>query len=128
MGTNLSDKPHRANLEGDMTTNRSETTPHFKDLTNVFPTSGVGCTIGISDASNRCPLGFIDEDRWDVDENGQSNYPLCQPAIDALRPILKRLIEGKDFDSRAQCECPFNGCSITFVVHCAPNVTLEEAG
>lgn len=110
-----------------MTTDHSETTPHFSDLTTTFPAPKVPCTIGISDASNDCPLGFIDEDNWNIDENGQSNYPLCQPAIEAIKPILEKLANGKDFDSRAQCKCPYNGCSLTFVVHCPLNVAQEQS-
>ncbi len=92
------------------------------DMSNSFTAPRARCTVGIAGVSGACPLGFMYEDAWEIDERGQSNYPLCQPAIDALRPILEKLSDEVDFDTRAQCVCPFSDCRVTFVVHCPSNM------
>jgi hypothetical protein len=95
--------------------------PRWSDLLEKAPAPAVPCTVGIAGATGRCPLGFMEEDTWEVNGDGRLSYPLCRNAVEALRPVLKRLAEGRDFDSRAQCKCPYTGCRLTFVVH-APSI------
>lgn len=100
--------------------------PRWSELLDTIPAPAVPCTVGIAGAKGKCPLGFMEEDTWEVDDAGRLSYPLCRNAVEALRPVLKRLAEGRDFDSRAQCKCPFADCRLTFVVH-APSIIESMA-
>lgn len=89
----------------------------FNDLVNRVAAPGTACTVGISGARGRCPLGFMQEDVWEVDEKGMLSFPLCPPAVRTINPLLKKISEGRDFDSRGECRCPYGECRLSFVVH-----------
>lgn len=92
--------------------------PHIRDMVSQTEAPGTQCRIGISGSSGVCPLGFMEEDVWSVDELGNLSFPLCVPAVEALRPVLIQVSEGRDFDTRAECQCPHADCRVSFVVHC----------
>ncbi|MCH9009321.1 MAG: hypothetical protein IIC21_01685 [Chloroflexi bacterium] len=108
-----------------MTAKALNTIPSARELTNTLPPPGTPCTVGISGARGACPLGFTFEDTWDIDAEGRSNYPICQPAAVVLSPVLDNILSGRDMDAMAECLCPFNDCRLTFVVH-APKVIDER--
>lgn len=93
--------------------------PGINGLQSKVAAPGVRCTLGIAGGFDACPLGFMDEDTWDVDKNGNLSYPLCASVVEALRPVLEELRAGRDFDTRTQCKCPIKNCRLTFVVHSA---------
>ncbi len=108
-----------------MTAKAPNTGPPSREMTNFLPAPKTPCTVGISGTKGTCPLGFIFEDTWDIDAEGQSNYPICQPAAVVLSPVLDNILSGRDMDAVAECVCPFNDCRLTFVVH-APKVIDER--
>lgn len=93
------------------------TEAHLKDMVNRIPAPGTRCVVGISGTSGLCPLGFMQEDVWEVDPDGKLSFPLCPPAVEAIRPLIKKLLEGRDFDSRGECICPHVNSRLSFVVH-----------
>ena len=109
-----------------MNTKHPANGPAYKKLRNELPNPNVPCTIGISCVKGECPLGFVGEDVWRVDEQGNTNFPLCQEAIDVLGKVIERINAGRDFDSRAQCNCQYAECQVTFVVH-APDIVQNAA-
>ena len=99
--------------------------PSTRNLINTLPAPRTPCTVGISGAKGACPLGFTFEDTWEIDAEGNSNYPICQPAAVVLSPVLDNILNGRDMEAVAECVCPFNDCRLTFVVH-APKVIDER--
>ena len=93
------------------------TNARLGDMMSRVTAPGTPCTVGISGAKGQGPLGFMQEDVWEVDADGQLSYPLCPPAVEAIGPLLKRIALGRDFDSRGECRCPHVECRLSFVVH-----------
>lgn len=54
------------------------------------------CRIGVVDSTGACPMGFMDEGTWDVDETGRFSFPMCPQAIKALNPIISKLAVGRE--------------------------------
>ena len=98
-----------------METDIQEFNYSFRDLVMSIPPPLSGCTVGVSKVLGKCPFGFMEEDTWDVDENGQLNYPMCPFAVEALEPVFEKLPNGEDSDSAR--ECAAGDCRLTFVVH-----------
>lgn len=68
----------------------ANTSARLGDLMSRVTAPGTQCTVGISGARGQCPLGFMQEDVWEVDAAGRPAYPLCPSAVEAIRPLLKK--------------------------------------